>query len=158
MIDAKTLKTSILNLGQRDEWCSLIAQSDPNKLCDIVDQILDELAGSVQIRVTSPAQTGTIQLPIREPVCEERFLLADAMVTVAEVALDNTIGWCMWLGSDKKTATAGAIADALLTIGTFPATHTLVSLLSDTHRELIESRVSQWQELGQTIIDFEELD
>lgn len=153
-----SLEKDVPKIEERSGWSSLIAQCDPSLLCVTVDQVLQVFGEALDLRVIHPAETGSIQLPVREPVRRERFLLADAIVSTAEVSVNGVIGWSMRIGTDKKAAMAGAIADALLAGDFSLQTAPIVTLLTETRRTIIDERNSKWEEIGKTIISFEELD
>ncbi len=105
-----------------------------------------------------PPSTGTIQMQVREPICEERFIVGDALVTIAEVSVDGTLGWAMRLGSDANAAVAAAVADAHIARVGFEGAPELAELISYTQLELNRTEEREWAEIRETIIDFEELD
>ena len=158
------MNTSVLNesevpgLDTREDRCSLLAVCDTDELTNLIDYMLEMGNLSTELQVVRPTYTGTVQFQVREPVCEERFLLADVIVTVAEVSLGETLGWAMRVGTDRKATLAAAIADALLESGHTEANGTIRTLLAATRRDLLEQRRERQAQLNKTIIEFEELD
>ena len=95
----------------REDICSSLASSDAVSLETLINSLISR--GSISnIEMIRPPSTGTIQMHVREPICEERFIVGDALVTIAEVSVDGTLGWAMRLGGDANAAVAAAVADA----------------------------------------------
>lgn len=95
----------------REHLSELVARCDDHTLIEIVDDLLC----SQTIRAPRPLrepQIGTVQLQVREPICRERFILADALVAIAEVMVDNSLGWAMRVGANAEAAVAAAVLDA----------------------------------------------
>lgn len=90
-----------------------LARADRDELISVINHLL-HVNSQLQVEVVRSPEIGTVQLQVREPVCEERFIIADGLATVAEVLIDGTMGWAMRLGSDSEAATAAAIADSLV--------------------------------------------
>ena len=90
-----------------------LARADRDELISVINHLL-HVNSQLQVEVVRSPEVGTVQLQVREPVCEERFIIADGLATVAEVLIDGTMGWAMRLGSDPEAATAAAIADSLV--------------------------------------------
>lgn len=155
---ANFTNSEIPDLETREGRCSLLSICDGRELSTLIEHLLDEGTFSSSLRVIRPAYVGSVQYQVREPVCEERFFLTDVIVTVAEVAIGEHLGWAMRVGTDRKTTVAAAIADALLEAGHPEASGTLRTLLSITRHDLADQRRQQWMQLHKTIIEFEELD
>ena len=152
------IDSDIPEIDSREGRSSLLAQANTDELTSLVDRLLEEAELSSQLRIVRSPHTGTVQFQVREPVCEERFYLADVVVTVAEVAIGNHLGWAMRVGTDRRAALAAAVADALFESGHKEACGSLQSLITVTRRELSDQRQSEWAQLNKTIIEFEELD
>ena len=97
----------------RAEMSATLARADRDELISVINHLL-HVNSQLQVEVVRSPEIGTVQLQVREPVCEERFIIADGLATVAEVLIDGTMGWAMRLGSDPEAATAAAIADSLV--------------------------------------------
>lgn len=141
----------------REEICSALSLCDPDLLVRTIDGMMAD--GSIpDVTVVRAPATGTVQLQVREPVCEERFIIADALATVAEVSINGTIGWSMRLGSDHPATLAAAIADAFIAQAGAERADRLIGLVHETLRESQLSELREWAEVGKTVIQFEELD
>lgn len=141
----------------REDICSSLASSDPFALETLVNSLIAR--GSISnIEMIRPPSTGTIQMQVREPICEERFIVGDALVTVAEVSVDGTLGWAMRLGGDANAAVAAAVADAHIARVGFESAPELAELVLYTKLEMERAEEREWAEIRETIIDFEELD
>ena len=103
------IDSDIPEIDSREGRSSLLAQANTDELTSLVDRLLEEAELSSQLRIVRSPHTGTVQFQVREPVCEERFYLADVVVTVAEVAIGNHLGWAMRVGTDRRAALAAAI-------------------------------------------------
>lgn len=152
------IDSDIPEIDSREGRSSLLAQANSDDLTALIDRLLDNAELSSQLRIVRSPYTGTVQFQVREPVCEERFYLADVVVTVAEVAIGNHLGWAMRVGTDRRATLAAAIADALFETEHKEATGSLQALVALTRRELIDQRQVEWEQLNKTIIEFEELD
>lgn len=129
-----------------------LAPSEP------LGQLADELIGRFgPPSVVVPPETGVLTLQVREPACEERFILGEVVVTRCEVDWCGTAGWSMRLGTDRRAALAAAICDAAA-MHDRSARHDvdrLCSAVADAHTAADEA---DWSELARTIVHFEELD
>jgi alpha-D-ribose 1-methylphosphonate 5-triphosphate synthase subunit PhnG len=96
---------------ERDLICNLIARTSGERLVAIVNSLLDDNVIPEPIPVREP-QVGTVQIQVREPICRERFILADALATTAEVTVNGRLGWAMRIGADPEAAMAAAVLDA----------------------------------------------
>jgi phosphonate C-P lyase system protein PhnG len=105
-------------------------------------------------------QIGTVQIQVREPICLDRFILGDALVTTAEVVVGDTLGWAMRPGADPESAVAAAILDAWLTDdgGNSPHVQRVVDELMALDKRREEEEDRRHDEIMSTAIDFEELD
>ena len=135
----------------------MLARCDSQLLQTIIDSLLNrDLLGDIE--VIRPPATGTVQLQVREPICEERFIVGDALVTVAEVSVGTSLGWAMRMGDDAMGAVAAAIADAHIAQVGLQMVPELSDLVFATMAELEASEKQEWAEIQGTVIDFEELD
>lgn len=141
----------------REDICSSLASSDAVALETLINSLIAR--GTIaNIEMIRPPSTGTIQMQVREPICEERFIVGDALVTVAEVSVDGTLGWAMRLGSDANATVAAAVADAHIARVGLEGSPELAELISYTQLEIERAEEREWAEIRETIIDFEELD
>ena len=141
----------------REDICSSLASSDAVSLETLINSLIARGIIS-DIEMIRPPSTGTIQMQVREPICEERFIVGDALVTIAEVSVDGTLGWAMRLGGDANAAVAAAVADAHIARVGFEGAPELAELVLYTKSELERADEQEWAEIRETIIDFEELD
>lgn len=63
-------------------------------------------------RILSGPEVGVVVLSVREPVEHMETLLADVLVTRAEVLHRDQVGWSMRMGTDPDTTVAAAVCDA----------------------------------------------
>lgn len=140
-----------------EELSELLSLADPQALVEVANQCLAEatLTGATLTVVRGP-EVGTVATQVREPIAGTRFLLADVLVSSAEVTLDGTPGWAMRLGADRPAALAQAICAAELARNGRLAEH-LQRLCSDiaTTRDL--DRAAEWERLAPTVVEFEEV-
>lgn len=141
----------------REEICSLLSLSDSATLVQVIDALIkSEIISDFEL--IRPPSTGTVQLQVREPICEERFIVGDALVTVADVSVKGTLGWAMRLGTDTHATVAAAIADAHIALVGLENVLTIKDLILRTQEEISSRDMSEWAEISNTVIDFEELD
>lgn len=113
-------------------------------------------ADAESFRVLRPADVGSVVLQVREPIARQRFILADAVVTSAEISLHGTAGWAMRMGEDREATLAQAVCDAeLVRSGPFAAE--ILDLCRRLERERTEARAEEWDRLQPTIVEFEEI-
>jgi len=150
--------TDISNVEMsREEICSLLSVCDSSSLISVMNSLLQE--GHIDtVDLVRPAVTGTVQLQVREPICEERFIVGDALVSLAEVSIDGTLGWAMRLDADEKATVAAAIADAYIARVGLEKEERLAELLQRTKFDLDAADAQEWSQISNTVIEFEELD
>ncbi len=143
----------------RNQLCNLIARIPGSNLVMIVDDLLVNGSIPAPVPVREP-QIGTVQIQVREPICLDRFILGDALVTTAEVVVGDTLGWAMRPGADPESAVAAAILDAWLTDdgGSSPHVQRVVDELMALDKRREEEEDRRLNEIMSTAIDFEELD
>jgi phosphonate C-P lyase system protein PhnG len=145
--------------GDRNMLCNLIARIPGDHLVPIVDDLLASGTIPSPVPVREP-QIGTVQIQVREPICLDRFILGDALVTTAEVVVGGTLGWAMRPGADPESAVAAAILDAWLADdnGNSPQVQRIIEQLTtlDEQRRVVE--FDRLRDVLTTAIDFEELD
>lgn len=148
-------------LLQQSRRSELLARALPELVNDIAERALDLGHLRQQLIVTHPSQIGLVMMQVREPVCRERFYLGEVVATRAEVMICGQRGWSMRLGSDREAALGAAICDALAELGddvTQGLATEVHSLCERTDLRLDGDSAQEWNELAQTIVDFEELD
>lgn len=145
----------------RESICEILSDCSTQDLTSLVDTLL-EVGAVKDVRAVRSPEVGTVQLQVREPICRERFILGDALVTVAEVAVGSSLGWAMRTGNDPHGAVAAAILDGWLAQSSpeVDALHlTMVDnlLQATAAKQTIEQSLKTSQVLS-TAIQFEELD
>jgi alpha-D-ribose 1-methylphosphonate 5-triphosphate synthase subunit PhnG len=138
----------------RERRSELLAAAAPEALITLAEACLDGAAPAV---VVNPAETGTVALQVREPVEGLRFVLAEVLVSRAEVAWDGHRGWAMRPGDDRVAALAAAVLDAEVERGG-PRAGQVLELCRAVAARQGEEREREWAELMPTIVSFEELD
>lgn len=140
-------------LDERRWRGELLAAARAEALVELAERCVagggTELAGEPTI--------GMVPLCVREPVVGERFLLADVLVTAAEVEHRGRRGWAMRLGDDQEAAVAAAVCDAEAAAGG-ELTAAIDELCRLTAAELEAQDAAEWAELAPTEVHFEELD
>jgi alpha-D-ribose 1-methylphosphonate 5-triphosphate synthase subunit PhnG len=115
--------------------------------------------------VTGP-ETGMVVLEVREPVAEERFHLAEVLVTRAEVSAPTVAserrrptswGWSMRIGAEPEATWSAAVCDAAVEAG-HPDAAAVHALCEDTAAALAAADAAERAELAATEVRFEELD
>ena len=107
--------------------------------------------------VVVPPETGVLTLQVREPVCEERFVLGEVIVARCEVDWHGRPGWAMRLGTDLRAALAAALCDAAA-VHDREARHDVDRLCDAVAGARAVADSAEWSELARTIVHFEELD
>lgn len=145
----------------REAICEILAHCDSQDLTSLVDTLLE--SGSIKdVRAVRSPEVGTVQLQVREPICEERFILGDALVTVAEVAVGSSLGWAMRTGNDPHGAVAAAILDGWVAQSTLETDALHLNMFEDlleaTVLQKSAERSMKTSQVLSTAIQFEELD
>ncbi len=68
-------------------------------------------------RIVAGPETGVVVLSVQEPVEQLEMLLADVLVTRAEVLHRDQVGWSMRMGTDPDATVAAAVCDAEVAAG-----------------------------------------
>ncbi|WP_130835388.1 phosphonate C-P lyase system protein PhnG [[Erwinia] mediterraneensis] len=98
-------------LTARQHWLSVLAHSD----ADTLKARWQALNLNPSFRLIRPAETGLTRLQGRMGATGQRFVLGDATLTRAVVALeDGTLGYSYVLGRNRPHAERCALIDALL--------------------------------------------
>ena len=118
----------------RGRRCELLAAADGAEVEGLAEHCT-EVAGPPVI-VSGP-ETGTVTLTVREPVERARFMLAEVLVTVAEVLHREHRGWSMRMGTEPETTVAAAVCDAEVAAGG-PLAALVEALCSRTELQLAE--------------------
>jgi alpha-D-ribose 1-methylphosphonate 5-triphosphate synthase subunit PhnG len=136
----------------RERRSELLASAEPVALVALADRCISD----GETRIVAEPTVGTVSLCVREPVVGERFLLADVLVTHAEVDHRGERGWAMRLGDDKAATVAAAICDAEASTDTALCAE-IDALCRETERLQADRDAAEWAELQPTEVRFEEL-
>lgn len=136
----------------REQLSEQLSLADPDTLVEIAELCL----AAAELEVVRGPEVGTVAGQVREPIAGTRFLLADVLVSSAEVRLAGTPGWAMRMGADPEAALAQAICDAELQRGGGYADR-LHRLCSDVATTTRMSRAAEWERLAGTVVEFEEI-
>ncbi len=93
----------------RGQRCELLAVADGAEVAALAEHCTDV---SGPARILSGPEIGVVALSVREPVAHTERLLADVLVTRAEVLHRDQIGWSMRMGTDPDATVAAAVCDA----------------------------------------------
>ncbi|MBV8084381.1 MAG: phosphonate C-P lyase system protein PhnG [Chloroflexi bacterium] len=138
-----------------DRRVELLAAAPATEVIALGEQAVR--AAGPRLQIVRQPEVGTIVLQVREPVAEERFYLADVLVTRAEVDYDGAPGWAMRMGDDRLAALAAAVLDAAAERDD-DLRPRVYQLCADVELEQAEQRRQEWRELARTIVAFEKLD
>lgn len=139
----------------RERRAELLAAASPDELLPVAERLLD--AGELgRPRVVHPPEVGMVMLTVREPVAEERFHLAEVLVTRCMVEVADATGWSMRAGDDRVAALAAALLDAAATAG-LPAGAEIDALCAEVAERQRRDDAAEWAELSATRVAFEEL-
>ncbi len=131
----------------------LLAVADRDVLVSVAQRCL---AGG-EVQVSSPPETGTLLLEMREPVVGERFHLGEVLVTQAEVQVGDAAGWAIRLGDDHEATLAAAVCDAEVEAGRDLA-DVVLALCEAAAAAQRAAAAAERAELALTEVRFEELD
>lgn len=137
----------------REDLCSELSMIDAGGLIALADECI---ATESDLVITRPPTVGSIVTQVREPVAEQRFILADVLACSAEVSLRGHLGWGMRMGSDKRAALAAAICDAEVVSAGRNATR-VIDLCREGRRRREAERAAEWTRLAPSIVEFEEI-
>lgn len=144
--------TAPLSIERRAD---LLAVADADVLVAAAEQLLAD--GLPEPRVVTQPELGMVMLQVREPIAEERFYLAEVLVTRSEVELAGVTGWAMRMGDDRMATLAAAVLAAAAESA--PSWQASVdALCTTTESALTQARNAEWAELATTQVEFEELD
>jgi alpha-D-ribose 1-methylphosphonate 5-triphosphate synthase subunit PhnG len=133
---------------------SLLAQSARNDVIDLAERLIARHGTPETILLPEP---GLVALEVREPVCRERFILGDVLVTRAEVVIAGAEGWAARMGLDREATFAAAVCAAVGDHGLLGADE-VDELCLSTEENLADRESLEWNELAPTMVDFEEMD
>lgn len=136
----------------REKRAELLAVASRDDLIRLAERCL--LKGSPE--VTLLPEVGTVALVVREPIVNDRLILADVLVTRAEVGWGKSIGWAMRLGDDRVATLAAAVCDAEAEAGR-PLRPEVEALCRATAGAQVAESRAQWAELAPTMVNFEEM-
>ncbi|MGJ3507447.1 phosphonate C-P lyase system protein PhnG [Enemella sp. A6] len=133
----------------------LLGRAESATVVALADRCLAEV-DQTDIRVVRPAEVGVVAMQVRDPIGHDRFLLADLLVTTAEVEIAGTRGWAMRQGHDPAGAWAQAVCDAEVA-RRGPHLAEVVGHCRTRSSELAAARAEEWARLAPTIVEFEEI-
>ena len=148
----------------RDRRAELLAVAEPKAIQQLASRALELSSVSDSLVVTKAPETGLIMMQVREPVCKERFYLAEVVATRAEVLLHDQTGWAIRMGTDRPTALGAAILDAICEVAIdkhieYVELHrSIAELCAQTIEEQAEAKAAEWNEVSKTIVNFEALE
>lgn len=148
----------------RDRRAELLAVAEPKAIQQLASRALELSSISDSLVVTKAPETGLIMMQVREPVCKERFYLAEVVATRAEVLLHDQTGWAIRMGTDRPTALGAAILDAICEVATdkhieYAELHrSIAELCAQTIDDQTEAKAAEWNEVSKTIVNFEALE
>jgi alpha-D-ribose 1-methylphosphonate 5-triphosphate synthase subunit PhnG len=135
--------------GRRAE---LLAVADVDRLIRLADRFVEH----AEPTVLGVPRAGLVPFCVREPVRGDRFIVADVLVTEAEVELRGKRGWAMRLGDNPVATLAAAICDAVAESGGEWARE-VSELCFATEQRLSDDDAREWNELTATQVHFEEM-
>ena len=133
----------------------LLARAPGPALVALAERCVEE-SGTAPTVISGP-ETGMVMMTVREPIARERFHLGEVLVTRAEVEVAGGRGWSMRLGDDRVATLAAAILDAEVAAdGAFA--RDVVELCRITEELEADRDEAEWDELGPTRVNFDEID
>jgi alpha-D-ribose 1-methylphosphonate 5-triphosphate synthase subunit PhnG len=137
----------------REELCSELSMIEASGLIALADECV---AGESDVMITRPPTVGSVVAQVREPVAEQRFILADVLACSAEVSLRGHLGWGMRMGADRRAALAAAICDAEV-VSAGPYATRVIDLCREGRARREAERAAEWTRLAPSIVEFEEI-
>lgn len=151
----------MIDVWSREQRSELLGNAPAEQIVEVAESLLADEDIATAMTIVHRPEVGSVVLQIREPVADERFLLADVVVTRAEVALDGRLGWVMRAGTDRAAAFAGALCDAVAETDR-PEWADLRECIADLCRSVeaaVERAIDdEWAEIAPTVVEFEALD
>lgn len=135
----------------RRTWFDWAASLSETELLALARLVLDQLSDPVT--VVLPPTTGMVMARAIDGALGELFNLGEVLVTEARVAIGDTEGWGMVVGSAPNAALAVALVDGALARG-----GTVAAAVEKRLREVVASRPPvhpAWEELEATRVAFE---
>ena len=145
----------------RDRRAELLAIAEPEAIQNLANRALELGSISDLLVVTKAPETGLIMMQVREPVCKERFYLAEVVATRAEVLLHDQAGWAIRMGTDRPTALGAAILDAICEVDDdeyVELQRSIGELCNQTIDDEAKAKLAEWNEISPTIVNFEALE
>ncbi|GIW07281.1 MAG: phosphonate C-P lyase system protein PhnG [Dehalococcoidia bacterium] len=130
------------------EWAASLSEDDAVALGQLA---LDHLSDPISI--VMPPTVGMVMARVIDGALGDVFNLGEVLVTEARVAVGDTVGWGMVVGSAPDHALAVALIDGAIAHGGSAA-----DIVAQRLREIVESRPSPhpgWNELQATRVAFE---
>ena len=147
--------------ASRDRRAELLAIAEPEAIQKLANRALELGSISDSLVVTKAPETGLIMMQVREPVCKERFYLAEVVATRAEVLLLDQAGWAIRMGTDRPTALGAAILDAICEVVDdeyVELQRSIGELCNQTIADEANAKLAEWNEISPTIVNFEALE
>lgn len=141
----------VLTVERRAE---LLARTPADALVALAERCV--AAGPAPTVISGP-EVGMVMMTVREPIARERFHLGEVLVTRAEVELDGHRGWSMRMGDDRLATLAAAVLDAEVE-GQRPGAPDVLQLCRLTEQLELDRSEAEWDELGPTRVNFDEID
>lgn len=140
----------------REHLLGLLARSESTAVIALADELLAALPEHGLLHLSQPPVTGVVSTQVREPFAGHRFLVGDVVASQAEVLLAGEPGWGMCLGSDTAFALALAVLDAEIARegGYAPRIREHARAVE---KQLAEQRATEFEQLRDTIVEFEEI-
>lgn len=133
---------------------SLLAESSRDEIVTLADLLIERHGRPAIILAPEP---GLVSLEVREPVCRERFIVGDVLITRAEVVIGGVEGWAARMGTDREATLAAAVCAAVGDHG-LSGSDQVDAMCQRTADRLADTAAQEWRELAPTIVDFEEMD
>ncbi len=142
----------------REDLCSELSMIEASGLIALADECIAALstADDGELMITRPPTVGSVVTQVREPVAEQRFILADVLACSAEVSLRGHLGWGMRMGADRRAALAAAICDAEV-VSAGPYATRVIGLCREGRARREAERAAEWSRLAPSIVEFEEI-
>lgn len=140
-----------------EEVCSELSMIDAESVIALASACLSgDHHGPPDIVLTRPPTVGSVVTQVREPVAEQRFILADVLACQAEVTLDGHPGWAVRMGSDRLATLAAAVCAAEYA-GQRSQADAVLELCRRGRAEREAARAAEWERLAPSIVEFEEI-
>jgi|TARA_B100001939_G_scaffold284172_1_gene253734 alpha-D-ribose 1-methylphosphonate 5-triphosphate synthase subunit PhnG len=133
---------------------SLLAAAERSSVIALAERLVEQ-HGHPSILLAP--EVGLVALEVREPVCSERFIVGDVLITRAEVVVGSAEGWAARMGDDREATFAAAICAAVGDHRLGGADEVDHLCEATAHARDLDA-MKEWSDLTPTIVDFEEMD